>query len=287
MKPVAVALCLCIPLAFAAARADQRMSFDANWLFIKGDPPGTARKLAYAVVKDWVAASGAEFSRDPAPAMPPGNPGDDVLYTKNGFDDSGWRPLNLPHDWGIEGPFEQTYPGNTGKLPWWGVGWYRKHFQLAAANAGRRICLDVDGAMSYAMVWLNGHFVGGWPYGYSSWRMDLTPYIRFGGENVIAIRVDNPPASSRWYPGGGIYRNVWLIRTAPIHAAHWGVYVTTPNVSNESATVKIKVNVENDSLIDCSVSVKNEIYELKARSTSQEAANGDDQMGSRMGPIDS
>jgi beta-galactosidase len=266
MKHVAVTFWLFISfiLGQITACAGQRVPFDKDWLFMKGDPPGTSNKLAYAVVKDWVAATGAEFNKHPAPAMPSGNPGAGVSYTRNGFDDSGWRSLSLPHDWGIEGPFEQTYPGNTGKLPWWGVGWYRKHFWVAATDTGSQIYLDVDGAMSYAMVWLNGHFVGGWPYGYSSWRMDLTPYIRFGAENVIAIRLDNPPVSSRWYPGGGIYRNVWLVRTAPVHAGHWGIYVTTSKVSKELATVTIRVNVENDSSSDCPVSVKNEIYELKA-----------------------
>ena len=138
------------------------------------------------------------------------------------------RALNLPHDWGIEGPFKQEYPGDTGKLPWWGVGWYRKHLAVPASDQGRRIFLDVDGAMAYATVWLNGHFMGGWPYGYASWRGDLTPGIKYGGDNVIAIRLDNPQSSSRWYPGGGIYRNVWLVKTAPIHVVQWGTYVTTP-----------------------------------------------------------
>ena len=109
------------------------------------------------------------------------------------FNDAGWRKLNLPHDWGIEGPFKQEYPGETGKLPWWGVGWYRKHFDVPAADAGRRCCLDIDGAMSYAAVWCNGKFVGGWPYGYASWQVDLTPFPQSPGEpNVVAIRLDKP-----------------------------------------------------------------------------------------------
>jgi beta-galactosidase len=268
MKHVAATLWLFVSLILAqiTACAGQRTSFDDDWLFIKGDPPEASNKLAYAVVKGWVAATGGEFTKNPARAVDPpgGNPGAGVPYTAYGYDDSGWRALNLPHDWGIEGPFEQVYPGNTGKLPWWGAGWYRKHFQISAADADSRIYLDVDGAMSYAMVWLNGRFVGGWPYGYSSWRMDLTPYLRFGSQNVIAIRLDNPPESSRWYPGGGIYRNVWLVRTSPVHAGHWGICVTTPEASKETAQVNIRVRVENDSGSDCSVSVKNEFFELTA-----------------------
>ena len=138
------------------------------------------------------------------------------------FNDSGWRKLNLPHDWGIEGPFKQEYPGETGKLPWWGIGWYRNHLEVPASDQGKRIYLDVDGAMSHAKVWINGQFAGGWPYGYASWRVDLTPFVKFGADNVIAIRLDNPPDSSRWYPGGGIYRNVWLVKTAPVHVATLG-----------------------------------------------------------------
>ena len=180
------------------------------------------------------------------------------------FNDSDWRKLNLPHDWGIEGPFKQEYPGETGKLPWWGTGWYRKHLEVLASDQGKKIYLDVDGAMSHAKVWLNGQLAGGWPYGYASWRVDLTPFVKFGGDNVIAIRLDNPRDSSRWYPGGGIYRNVWLVKTAPIHVAHWGTYVTTPEISAKAATVKIRVNVDNETASDSAVTVKNEIFELGA-----------------------
>jgi beta-galactosidase len=158
------------------------------------------------------------------------------------LDDHEWRRLNLPHDWGIEGPFDQDYPGETGKLPWWGIGWYRKHFTVPAADKGKRIYLDIDGAMSYARVWLNGQFVGEWPYGYASFELDLTPYIVYGGENVVAVRLDNPKESSRWYPGGGIYRNVWLVKTAPVHVAHWGTYVTTTG-----SEVNVATTLRNDS----------------------------------------
>jgi beta-galactosidase len=266
LKPLAAILSLFVSLVAGQTTtwAGQRTLFDDGWLFTREDPVDASNELAYSVVKDRVKASGAEFTKNPAPTIDSGNLGEDVSYTETSFDDSGWRAVNLPHDWGISGPFEQSYPGGTGKLPWWGVGWYRKHFEIAATDTGKQIYLDVDGAMAYSMVWINGHFVGGWPYGYSSWRMDLTPYIHFGVRNVIAIRLDNPPTSSRWYPGGGIYRNVWLIQTAPVHAGHWGIYVTTPKVDNKAATVKIQMTVDNDSRSDSRISVKNEIYELKA-----------------------
>ena len=247
----------------------ERASFNDNWRFTKNDPADAAGRLGYTQIKGWVIPTGSEFATSPelaAKARPEGNPGGiDPSYAQTGFDDSQWRLLNLPHDWGIEGPFKQEYPGETGKLPWWGVAWYRKSFSVPASDQGRRLYLDVDGAMAYATVWLNGKFVGGWPFGYASWRVDLTPYVKFGAENVVAIRLDNPPESSRWYPGGGIYRNVWLVKTSPVHVGQWGTYITTPEAGTAAATAKIQVNVDNDTDSDAAVSVKNEIYELDAK----------------------
>ncbi|MGO8697414.1 MAG: beta-galactosidase GalB [Limisphaerales bacterium] len=245
----------------------ERVSLDAGWRFKKGEPEDITAKLKYSVLKDWVEASGTAFTTNAemaAKARPDGDPGGEIAFALNNFDDGQWRLLNLPHDWGIEGPFKQEFPGDTGKLPWWGVGWYRKHLDVPASDQGKRIYLDVDGAMAYATVWLNGHFLGGWPYGYASWRVDLTPGIKFGGDNVIAIRLDNPKSSSRWYPGGGIYRNVWLVKTAPVHVGQWGVYVTTPQAEESDATVKVRATVVNDTGAGSTVTVKNEIFELGA-----------------------
>ena len=245
----------------------ERISLNADWRFAKGDPPGAEGRLAYDKIKPWVTATGNEFvstSGAQKPTRPAGNLGEDISYTKKDFDDRNWRQLDLPHDWGIEGPFNQDYPGETGKLPWWGVGWYRKHFNISAADKARRLYLDVDGAMAYATVWLNGKFVGGWPYGYASFELDLTPYVEFGVDNVIAIRLDNPPESSRWYPGGGIYRHVWLVKTAPVHVGHWGTYVTTPAVSPQSATVKVGVTIENSSTKDDVAAMTAAIYAINS-----------------------
>ncbi len=180
------------------------------------------------------------------------------------FDDSRWRLLNLPHDWGIEGPFKQEYPGATGKLPWWGVGWYRKHFTIQSADRGRRVFVDFDGAMSHAEVWLNGKSLGGWPYGYASFRIELTPYLKFDSENVIAVRLDNPEKSSRWYPGGGIYRNVWLVKASPVHVAYCGTFISTSEVSADKATVKLQIRVQNQSGENVQAKVKTEIHEIDA-----------------------
>jgi beta-galactosidase len=260
---------ICFTVCVVAVQADspvrERLSFDADWYFIKGDPSGLNNELSYASIKRWLMATGNEFVKDgQTNLLPTGDFGSNMPYAQPDFSDDQWLKLTLPHDWGIQGPFNPEYSGETAKLPWWGIGWYRKHFDVPASDAGRKIYLDVDGAMSYANVWLNGHYIGGWPYGYSSWEVDLTPYIKFGAPNVIAIRLDNPPNSSRWYPGGGIYRNVWLVKTSPIHVAHWGTYVTTPEVNASSATIKAQVTVNNESDSTSNASVENQIYELNA-----------------------
>jgi beta-galactosidase len=116
--------------------------------------------------------------------------------------------------------------------------------------------------MSYAIVWLNGQLVGGWPYGYNSWRLDLTPFLNFGGENQLAIRIDNPNHSARWYPGAGLYRNVWLVKTSPVHVAQWGTTIKTTNISKESATISLKVKVDNQSTNNVETEVSTSVFEL-------------------------
>lgn len=262
-----LALVACAAFMFAGVTVAQvsprsRESFNDGWRFRKDDPPGAEGRLSYEKIKGSVTATGGDFGGTSESVQADAGLGANVAYTRREFDDSGWRRLNLPHDWGIEGPFRQEYPGETGKLPWWGVGWYRKHFTVPASDRGRQLYLDIDGAMSYATVWLNGRFVGGWPYGYASFRLDLTPFVQYGAENVVAIRLDNPPDSSRWYPGGGIYRNVWLVKTAPVHVAHWGTYIRTPEVTPQSATVWVNFTLENHSGAEADVTVRARLYEL-------------------------
>lgn len=255
-----------VGVAVAQVSPRSRESFNDGWRFQKDDPPGADGRLSYEKMKESVTATGSEFVVAAASksAKADESLGADVAYTRRDFDDSAWRRLNLPHDWGIEGPFRQEYPGETGKLPWWGVGWYRKHFNVPLSDRGKQLYLDIDGAMSYATVWLNGRFVGGWPYGYASFRLDLTPFVEYGAENVVAVRLDNPSDSSRWYPGGGIYRNVWLSKTAPVHVAHWGTYVTTPAVTAQTANVNVRVTLDNDSASATAVTVRTLVYELHA-----------------------
>ena len=149
------------------------------------------------------------------------------------------RVLNLPHDWGVEQPFLQENPGETGKLAWWGKAIYSKNLHLEDLDKNLR--LEVDGAFSNAKVYVNGAEAGGWPYGYASWAVELNPFVR-EGDNLIEIKLDNKPESSRWYPGGGIYRNVWLTRSAKTAVAHWGTFVK----ADIRGTVTIDITLKTD-----------------------------------------
>jgi beta-galactosidase len=275
----------------------ERVLFNDGWRFQRDDPPGNTTSLLYdvrpevrdrrddaaadaqprvaedaaaqprVVVKPWILPTANPFIKDAERrhVRPASNWGGDVAYVQATFDDRAWEQVTLPHDWAIAGPFLTTGPhGGMGRLPSPGIGWYRKTFRLAATDAGKSIALEVDGAMSYATVWLNGRIVGGWPFGYASWSVDLTPYAAFGGTNQLAIRLDNPPSSSRWYPGGGLYRNVWLTRTAALRVARWGTHVVARDVTAEAATLDLEVAVENASKSGASVTVASSIYELDA-----------------------
>jgi beta-galactosidase len=232
---------------------------------MREDPPGNSVRLTQTEMQPWMLPTGNAFIKDPTRRFtrPNSNWGGDLAYVRADYDDRAWNRVNLPHDWAISGPFIANGPlGAMGRLPSSGVGWYRRKLNIPAADAGSSIFLDVDGAMSYATVWLNGHLVGGWPYGYTSWRVDLSPYVVPGGTNQLAIRLDNPPNSSRWYPGGGIYRNVWLTKTHPVHVGQWGTYVRARQVSSEAATIDVDVTVDNDSPNDATVRVATMLYAL-------------------------
>lgn len=277
----------------------QRISINKDWSFFKYDSISKADNLIYdirpevtdnndskeadskpteaikiettkEVLKPWILPSGNAFIKDPEKrhVRPSGNPGGDFPFVQDDFDDSSWEKINLPHDWAIKGPFQTGWNpevgGGMGRLPSNGVAWYRKKLDIPASDSDKSIFLDVDGAMSYAMVWLNGNLVGGWPYGYNSWRLDLTPYLNPGGLNQLAIRLDNPNNSARWYPGGGIYRNVWLVKTNPIHIGHWGTVVSTKDISKESATIDLELTIDNDSKTNAEVEATTLIFALDA-----------------------
>ena len=290
------------PVAAAVSLPREQVRLDDGWRFHRGDPPGVGGRLDYdvrpevvqsadgkvadarpdaavqvaasrPVLKPWILPTANPFIAGPARrhARPLAGPAvGDVAFLRPGFDDSGWEEVTLPHDWAIAGPFIEEGPyGGMGRLPSWGVGWYRRALDIPAAMAGRRVFLDIGGAMSYATVWLNGRLVGGWPYGYNSWRVDLTPYVEFGGRNQLAIRLDNPPESARWYPGGGLYRDVWLTVTDPVHVGQWGTYVTTSGVSADAATVNLRVDVDNTGDDGARLQVASEIFAIDASGAQQ------------------
>ncbi len=200
-----------------------------------------------------------------------------------GFDDVQWRVLDLPHDWSIEGSFSSEHPATPGggALPG-GIGWYRKEFTLTAADSGKAIFIDFDGVYRNSEVWINGRSLGLRPYGYSSFRYELTPYVRYGAEtNVLAVRVDNAQQpNSRWYSGSGIYRNVWLTLTGKVHVDHWGIFITTPEVSAQEAAVALQIRVCNAAAAPQRLRVETVIYapgggKVASASSETEVAAGD------------
>ncbi|AMR34392.1 glycoside hydrolase [Mucilaginibacter sp. PAMC 26640] len=174
--------------------------------------------------------------------------GDVKNAEKTSADDKNWRKLNLPHDWSIEGTFSKDNPATPegGALPG-GIGWYRKTFTVPLASKGKQVYIDFDGIYQHSDVWINGNHLGFRPNGYISFEYDLTPYLNYGGINVIAVKADNSKQpNSRWYSGSGIYRNVWLVTTNKIAIDHWGTYVTTPKVSAASATIALSTRIKNE-----------------------------------------
>lgn len=193
-----------------AAPARLTLPFDARWHFLKGDAPGAE-----------------------AP----------------GFIDATWRQLDVPHDWSIEGPFDERNPaGGAGAFLPTGVAWYRKHFTLPSGQAGRRVFIQFDGVMQNSDVWINGRLLGHRPFGYASFRYELTDHLKFGEdrENVLAVRTDTSrQPASRWYAGAGIYRHVRLVVTDPVHFTYHSVFVTTPRITADAATVHVTGSVRN------------------------------------------
>ena len=213
---------------FSSATESPRVRdlFDIGWTFTKGDPAGAEQRV---------------------------------------FDDSGWRRLDLPHDWSIEGPFDPANPSGAagGFLPG-GTAWYRKSFKAPSAAEVRKVFIEFDGIYMNGEVWINGHRLGKRPYGYIGVQYDLTPHLDLAGDNVLAVRVDNSRLpSGRWYTGSGIYRHVWLTITDPLRVAHWGTYVTTPKISDTQAEVAVSTTIRNGHAAKKSVTVTQTILDAK------------------------
>ena len=215
-------------------KRERQLSFNDGWRFHRGDAPGAE---------------------------------------KPEFADSAWGEVRLPHDWAIEGPFDPKYDPHCGGLPFYGVAWYRKTFKLPDAPKDRRYTIEFDGAMANAQVWLNGQLLGGRPYGYIGFSFDLNPHLRSGAqENVLAVRLAPEDRSSRWYPGAGIYRNVWLVVTAPVHIARWGTYITTPLVTENKATASVRTEIRNDTSQAAQVTLETTIEDAAGKTVSRSAS---------------
>lgn len=201
-------------------------SFDKSWLFFKGEAAGAEQTV---------------------------------------FSDAAWRKLDVPHDWMIEGPYDKdNATGRGGGYLPSGIGWYRKYFSVDAADAQKKTIIEFDGVMANSDVWVNGFHLGKRPYGYISFSYDLTGHLNYGKgkSNVIAVRADNTlQPASRYYTGAGIYRHVRLVTTNPVHIDTWGVFVTTPKISAQKATIHIKTSVTNGSEAGKSVVIQTKLYD--------------------------
>ena len=199
--------------------------------------------------------------------------GDNPEAKNPSFDDAKWRCISLPHDWSIEGEFSDKNPAtpNGGGLPG-GVGWYRKTFEIANSERDKEVFIDFDGIYRNSEVWINGHYLGIRPYGYSSFQYDLTPFLKYGTErNVIAVRVDNSKQpNSRWYSGSGIYRNVWLTVTGRIHIDHWGTCIRTKMDGEKNAKVQIQTRVSNMDKVSTNITLVTTVLDECGRKISQE-----------------
>ncbi len=208
--------------------ARQTVSFDNDWRFLKGN------------------ADNAE---------------------KTDFDDAEWRKLNVPHDWSIEGPFDEKNPtgGGGGFLPS-GVSWYRKHFTAGEKDKDKRVFIEFDGVMGISDVWINGFHLGQRPSGYISFEDELTEHLNFGKDNVIAVRADTSlQPASRWYTGAGIYRHVRLVTKNQVYIPQYGIFVTTPKVSENEATVKVSGEILNNSKNDRNVHLEIKILDSNGK----------------------
>ncbi|KAI1425347.1 glycoside hydrolase superfamily [Xylaria sp. FL1777] len=250
----------------ASGRQVTRLNTDWRFWHSFENPDG----ITYDQLKAYILPSANEFIANPSNRhqRPPSEPNITVQYTDSKFDDSNWETVKVPHDWAIKGPFyvgdNVPVGGGMGRLPVQGVGWYRRKITVEPGDTDKEIYLDIDGAMSYAIVWLNGKLLGGWPYGYNSFRLDLTPHLAVGKDNQLAIRLDNPTQSSRWYPGGGLYRNVWLTKVDKTHVGQSGTYITTEAVSSSSAILNLVVSVENKANIRRDVYISTDVFTLNS-----------------------
>ncbi len=214
----------------------EKLSLDRNWRFAYGHAASDKLDFDFLRSRDLVKAGEARGAANPH------------------FDDSNWQPINIPHDFVIDLPLDQSgdkeladhgFHSIGPDHPESSVGWYRRSFDLTESDLGRRLTIEFDGVFRDSIVWVNGHRLGRHQSGYTSFRYDITDVANYNGRNVVTVRADASSYEGWWYEGGGIYRHVWLVKTAPVHIAPWGVFVTS-EVHDNVATVTIKTKIIND-----------------------------------------
>jgi hypothetical protein len=188
------------------------------------------------------------------------------------YDDSKWQSINVPHDWSVKGQLSPTLASCTGFLSG-GIGWYRKTLNIPQAKRGEKIYLYFEGVYNRSEVFINGHSLGKRPNGYISFAYDATPFVKYGEDNIISVRVDHSQsADSRWYTGSGIYRNVWLVYSNPVHIAQWGVYAY-PEVNKGSGILNVEVALENGSAAKTNLTVVNELLSSDGKVVAKSSQN--------------
>jgi beta-galactosidase len=268
----------------------ERSLMDFNWRFTNGDPPDVGSSLDYQeagrldkTTPDEAAAEKARAATRPSPVET--NLGGQISYVQPGFDDANWRRLDLPHDWAVELDFSQAPHVNTDNkaAPRYqqshgfrdidaskgtNIGWYRRSFDLPSSDAGKTLSIDFDGVYRNSLVWLNGHCLGRYPSGYSSFSYDITKYAKPGERNTLVVRVDASKWEGWFYEGAGIYRHLWLVKTDPLHVAKWGTFVTS-EVNGDDATVTIQTQVRNDGTSDARAQLVSTILDADGKTIAE------------------
>jgi len=258
----------------AADLPRERLLMDFGWRFHPGDAPDAGTKFDYPEVTDLrntrtneIGLEGNLAANLPDPVV--SNLGGDVSFVQTSFNDSGWRQLDLPHDWAVELPFDEQADLNHGfkpigpGFPENSIGWYRRGFELPALDKGRTLWLEFDGVYRNSLVWLNGHCLGRHVSGYSGFRYDISQFANFGGKNELAVRVDASRFEGWFYEGAGIYRHVWLEKTSPLAIAPDGIFVYSQfenNVPGGSAEVHIQTKLLNSENSQAKAAVKCELF---------------------------
>ena len=233
-----------------------KVPLKTGWKFVKADDPAAGTNLTMQAMSSILDRA----QRGDVAGAP------DFPWAQPAFDDSAWRAVRVPHDWGVDAPFDSDRPYGDAFLDVTGIGWYRLKVEVEGRKVkvgGREVAVphngkvffECDGAMSYAMLYLNGKFLGGWPYGYTRWRIDLTKHLNLSGKNVIAIRCHNIPHSSRWYTGGGLYRDCRLLVCPEDHVVPGSVQITTPEVTAARAKVRVRYEMSKSGKKDRSFEV--------------------------------